>query len=556
MNKTHTILVVLISLLMVSCMDQKPAAKEIPSLKKDGNATQLIVDGKPFLVLGGELHNSSSSSREYMKKFWPDLKLSGMNTVLAAVEWSLIEPVEGKFDFTVVDNMLEDAQAHNLRLILLWFGSWKNAQLHYIPEWMKKDYKKYPRVIAESGKSLEILSPFSDENLNADRKAFTALMNHLKKSDSINRTVIMVQVENEVGVLGSPRDHSEYADKAFKNNVPGELTDWLSKHKENLLPELHELWAKNDYKMSGTWEEVFGTGDKTDELFMAWNYAKYINAITLAGKTEYPLPMFVNAWLVQQNDKRPGDYPSGGPQAHMLDIWRAGAPAVDLYCPDIYRPVFSELCSLYTRNNNPLFIPESRAGEEGAGQFFYSVGRHNSIGYSPFGYESRTRDVENDPMTRAYRIASGMASIILEAQRKGTMTAVLLKSTLNPAEDVILGDYKLSVELAGGSRTQDSPEVGYGIFISLAKDEFMFYGKNIHISFSPVSAGPAIAGIAWADEGEFINGTWVAGRRLNGDEISGDYHLGKMALENKTGTLIKFDDRNLKIQWVRLYRYE
>jgi hypothetical protein len=266
--------------------------------------------------------------------------------------------------------------------------------------------------------------------------------------------------------------------------------------------------------------------------------------------------MFVNAWLVQQSDKRPGDYPSGGPQAHMLDVWRAGAPDIDLYCPDIYRPVFSELCSLYTRNNNPLFIPEARAGEQGAGQFFYATGRHNSIGYSPFGFERRTPDVENDPMTRAYRVASGMSDLILEAQRNGTINSVLLSPELNPSEEIALGDYKFLFEIYRGRQSDTLPRDSYGMIISTAPDEFLIYGNNIQVSFSPATAGPLIAGIARVDEGRFKNGEWIPGRRLNGDDIMLDYDLSKKALENKTGTGLKFENGNENIQQVKLYRYE
>ncbi len=289
---------------------------------------------------------------------------------------------------------------------------------------------------------------------------------------------------------------------------------------------------------------------------MAWHYVRYLNQVTVAGKKEYPLPMFVNAWLVQQSDKRPGDYPSGGPQAHMLDVWRAGAPDIDLYCPDIYRPVFSELCTLYTRNNNTLFIPEARAGEQGAGQLFYAIGKHNAIGYSPFGFERRTTDVENDPMTRAYRIASDMASLILEAQQKGTISSVLLNSELNPSGEVTMGDYKFLFEMLQGRRTEALPGESYGMIISLTPDEFVIYGNNIQVTFSPATPGPSIAGIARADEGRFVNGKWIPGRRLNGDDIMLDYDLAKKALENKTGTGLRFGNGNESIQRVKIYRYE
>ena len=559
MRTNRIFLVILICLISFSCKQQIQTVqkqKEIPHLKKMGNATQLIVDGKPFLVLGGELQNSSSSSREYMKKFWPQLETSGLNTILAAVEWSLIEPVEGKFDFTVVDNLIEDARTYHLRLVLLWFGSWKNGQTHYAPEWVKKDYTRFPRVKAESGKSLEILSPLGKETLNADSKAFAAMMKHVREIDSSERTVLMIQVENEVGVLGSPRDHGDIANAAFNAPVPQELMNYLVKNKENLLPELTDIWKTTNFKTSGTWEEVFGKGVKTDELFMVWNYARYLDICAATAKAEYSIPMFVNAWLVQPEDKRPGDYPSGGPQAHVLDLWRAGAPNIDLLCPDIHLPDCVGISTQYTRNNNTLFVPESGAGEQGAGNAFYVIGKPKSIGYSPFGIERTIANNVNDPLTRAYKVLETMAPVILDAQAKGTITSVLLKQEKNPSEEIILGDYKILVGLVRNRRSPSVPEQGYGIIINSSPDEYIIYGNNIQVSFSPNTPGPAIAAISRVDEGRYENGMWIAGRRLNGDDIMLDYDLAKMALQNKTGTGLRFSGEGRSIQLVKLYRYE
>ena len=542
------------ALIICSCVKQQE--RPAPVLEKRGNTTQLIVDGKPFLVLGGELQNSSSTSREYMKKYWPLLKASGMNTVLAGVEWSLIEPAEGHFTFSVVDELIEDARINNMRLVLLWFGSWKNGQSHYTPEWIKSDFKRFPRVKGENGKSLEILSPVSSENMNADAKAFAALMKHVRDIDSYQRTVIMIQVENEVGIIGSPRDFGDAANSAFNSPVPRELMNYLTASNKNLLPETEEIWASAGNKTSGTWSEVFGGGDKCYELFMAWNYANYINNVAKAGKAEYSIPMFVNAWLVQAADRKPGDYPSGGPQAHMLDIWRAGAPDVDLYCPDIYRPEFRMICDLYTRKGNQLFIPETVAGETGVAQFFCAIGRYNSIGYSPFGFESRTEDVEKDPVTKAYRLAGSIADVILEAQEKGKITAVLLNNEQPESEEVTLGNYKFLVGLLRGWGSGQTTPGGYCLIIELNSDEYLVYGSNIQVSFSPATPGPAIAGIASVDEGRFVNGNWKPRRRLNGDDIMIDYDLAKKALENKTGTGLKFARDNEYLQRVKLYRYE
>jgi hypothetical protein len=368
----------------------------------------------------------------------------------------------------------------------------------------------------------------------------------------------MIQVQNEVGLLGSPRDHSDLGNAAFNAPVPQELMDYLMQNREALLPELLEVWSAEGFKTTGTWEEVFGKGVKTDEFFMAWNYAQYLNGCARAAKAEYPIPMFVNAWIVQPEDKGPGDYPSGGPQAHVLDFWRAGAPDIDLLCPDIYLPDFADICAMYIRNNNVLFIPESRAGEQGAGQLFYAIGRHNAIGYSPFSIERILSANENDPVSRAYKILSGFAPIVLEAQKNGTITSVLLKQEQNPAVEVLLGDYKILVELSRNWRTPTASGTGdgYAIIINSKPDEYIIYGSNIQVSFSPNTPGPAIAAIASLDEGKYENGRWIQGRRLNGDDIMLYYNLAEKALENKTGTGLKFRNGNESIQRVKLYRYE
>lgn len=543
-------------ILLNGCKEPEPALKPLPHLEKRGKTTQLIVDGQPFLLLAGELHNSSSSSREYMEPIWPKLDSMNLNTVLAVVEWSLVEPEEGEYDFSLVDGLLEDARAHDLRLVLLWFGAWKNGQSHYIPSWVKKDYQRFPRVKTRDGKSLEILSAFSTETLAADARAFTAMMRHIREVDSFHRTVIMVQVQNEVGILGSTRDFSRAANKAFRSPVPGDLMQYLLENRSALLPELLEVWSRTGYKETGTWEEVFGEGSRTDEIFMAWNYASYIDYLANQARQEYDIPMFVNAWIVQPQDRKPGDYPSGGPQAHVLDLWRAGAPHIDLYCPDIYLPSFAEICALYTRSGNTLFIPESRAGEQGAAQLFYALGRHNAIGYSPFGIEGRVTDPADGHIPRVYGLLEGMAPLILKAQQKGTINAVLLRGEENREEILRAGDFNLHFELRQSRRSDFSAERGYALVITLAPNEFILTGKDIQVSFSPATPGPPVAALLRVDEGKFENGTWIPRRRLNGDAIMLDYDLAKMAAMDMTGTGIKFSGRDRNIQRVKLYRYE
>ena len=191
-----------------------------PHLETRHGARQLIVDGQPFLILAGELHNSSSSSREYMKPIWPQLAQRNLNTVLAVITWELIEPQEGRFDFATVDDTIQGARQNHLRLVILWFGSWKNGESSYQPCWVKADPQRYPWVKDRAGKTLNILSTFGDATRDADARAYGALMRHIRQVDGKEHTVLMMQVENEVGVLGDSRDHIAAANDAFASRCP------------------------------------------------------------------------------------------------------------------------------------------------------------------------------------------------------------------------------------------------------------------------------------------------------------------------------------------------
>jgi beta-galactosidase GanA len=298
---------------------------QIPSLRRQGDATQLIVDGKPFLVLAGELGNSSASSVEYMRPNWPKLAAMNLNTVLMPVYWELVEPSEGKFDFTMVDALIQDARKSKLRIVPLWFASWKNSMSCYAPAWVKTNQRRFPRAQDKNGNGMEILSPFSKENVDTDARAFAAFMRHIREIDQNDHTVIMVQVENEIGMIPDSRDRSAIANSLFNQAVPVALMDYLQAHKEQLIPEFRTVWATNGYRTRGTWEEIFGKGPATDEIFMAWHFALYSERVTEAGKAEYPLPMFVNAALIRPGHM-PGQYPSAGPLPHLIDVWRAGGP--------------------------------------------------------------------------------------------------------------------------------------------------------------------------------------------------------------------------------------
>jgi hypothetical protein len=532
---------VVCSLAAIHIFAQSKPSSAAPHLERRGDAIQLIVGGKPFLALGGELLNNSATSLEYMRPIWPRLAGMHLNTVLVPISWALLEPAEGKLDYELVDGLIRDARSHNLRLVLLWFGSWKNTWSSYAPDWVKRDFKRFARVQLANGAGTERLSPFCEANRNADANAFTALMRRIKEVDSAANTVIMVQVENEVGVIPDARDHSDAANAAYERAVPQPLMEYLIEHKDTLDSDLRARWQKAGFKRSGNWEAVFGTGLETEDLFMAWHYATYIGKVAEAGKAAYDLPMFANAALIRPN-YAPGQYNSGGPLPHSLDIWKAGGPQLDFLAPDIYFE-FQKWAAKYDRPGNPLYIPEAAGDSQSAANVFYAVGQHRAIGFAPFAIDG----YNGKELPRSYDILSQLAPMILDGQTKGKVAGVVLEE-LTPSQRLRLGDYTLNVSPGGPRRlfpgepvSADAPRnlAPHGIFINTAPDEFYIAGNNLTITFAPHTPGPPIAGLATVEDGQFVDGRWIRGRVLAGDDTG-------------QGNSVSLRDNLLR---VTLYRY-
>ncbi|MGV8094714.1 MAG: DUF5597 domain-containing protein [Mangrovibacterium sp.] len=473
----------------------------------------LMVGNKPFIMLAAEVNNSSSSSLAYMEAEWDKLVKMNCNTALVPVSWELLEPEEGRFDFTLVEGLINKAREHRLKLVFLWFGSWKNSLSTYVPEWVKKDTRRFPRAQEKPGVNMELLSPFGTESLKADSKAFSMLMRKIRELDEKERTVIMVQVENEVGIHHA-RDYSRQANKLYESPVPQELMTYLKKNKDRLTPELEKVWSLSDYKQSGIWPEVFP--EDAPEIFMAWAYAKYINQVIEAGKKEYPLPMYVNAWIVQNNTSKKalkeGGYPQGGPVAGMINIWRAGAPLIDLYAPDIYLSHYKEICAEYNRLGNPLFIPENNNDRRSAAHAVYALSRHAAIGYGPFGIYQVP---DGMPLSQAYQVLTDLMPYLVKYRGTPNMTGILLNR--GGTEETAFMGYRVKARSLESENSGSVP--ANAMIIALGGDEFLITGANIRLEFYPAAKeSNDIVATAWLEEGKFADGQWVPGRRLNGDE--------------------------------------
>jgi hypothetical protein len=524
----------------------------IPHLRQQGTATQLIVDGHPYLVRGGEINNSSATNPAYLAPYWSKLRSLNLNTVVAPVYWHLIEPDEGRFDFSTVDGLVRQARGNRMRLVLLWFGSWKNSMSCYVPDWIKRDTERFPRACDDKGDRQEILSAFSQANLAVDSAAFAALMKHLRETDGADHTVVMVQVENEIGMIPSARDCGPQAERAFAGAVPAELLGALAAHSDRLQPQLKTAWSAAGARQAGTWAEVFGDTPAGEEIFMAWYFGRYTEAVAAAGKKEYPLPMYVNAALIRPG-YQPGQYPSAGPLPHLIDVWRAAAPSIDILSPDIYFQDFINWARLYKQPGNPLFIPEATRTPEASVNCLFAFGALDAIGFSPFGIES-IGDPAAKYLAASFGLVAQLEPLLLASQGFGKSAGLLPEGPeQRQPQKVNLGGYVLSVTFERGtppaladgvivpSGAPEAPQPSGGLVISTGPDEFIFAGTGLIVTFE--AGKPRMtAGILSAEEGRFVDGTWENILWLGGDQT----HQGRH---------IRLEPGRFSIQRVKLYRY-
>ena len=496
------------------------SAADMPKLVKHDGRFQFDVDGRPYLILGAQLHNSSAWP-SVLPRVWPALEAMHANTAAAPVYWEQIEPEPGKFNFENVDILVKQAREHNIHLILLWFGTWKNGNMHYVPTWVKTDTTRFPRMVNPNGEPLDVLSANAPTNLNADKNAFAHLMRHLKELDGDIHTIIMMQVENESGAIGTVRDFSPMAEQQFQRPVPADL----------------KTAGKS---ASGTWREVFG--GQADEYFQAYYQARYINAVVTAGKAEFPLPMYVNVWLaypVAQLPERmyaiPGQgYPSGGPIQKMVAFWKLNAPAIDMIGPDIYSdsPDFVlDAFRTYHRPDNPLWIPEIGSGDSYAKYFFSAIG-NGAIGFSPFGVDRAPwMTAENGGPTmhaQNYNLFAPAAREIAQLIADGKVKTAI-EETGQARQEIDWGPWQAQVSFGFPQRDGVAPPGtkdahGRAMVAQVGPDEFLVTGFDASVAFHVPGRLPGLRmQILRAEEGQFEDdGTghnaWKSLRILNGDE--------------------------------------
>lgn len=511
-----------------------------PNIASVNGKKILMVKGRPFIMLAGEVHNSNASSLAYMERIWEQAEALGMNCLLLPVTWELIEPEENVCDFSLVSGLIEQARRHGKKIGFLWFGTWKNAQCYYAPAWVKTDLVRFKRAQVVKGKNFirngafygmpyTTLSYLCEETLHADARAFGKLMAFIREIDAEENTVISVQVENETGLMGAGREHSDEADALFAQMVPQEFADYMFTHTDTMVDDVRR--AVEHGICRGTWTEVFG--DVAEEIFSAYYTASYVNAVAEAGKKEYPIPLTVNCWLDKAGEA-PGTYPSGGPISRVAEVWNYCAPNIDIITPDIYVPDFKGVCDEYTRRGMPLYIPECATHSYAASRALYCVGHYHAMCYSPFGFEDMgkpfsgsqaflfgadvTDPALNTPQDiKEYSEVNGYLNSLMPllTEKYGTDDLQASCAEVEKTASFDMGAYRINAVF-------DSPMTerkdGACLVVKEKEDTFYLIVKAAMVMFLSNDPDRQSLDILELEEGNFVDGAWVRGRRFNGDE--------------------------------------
>ncbi|MDJ0275415.1 DUF5597 domain-containing protein [Sphingomonas sp. 2R-10] len=508
---------------MVAAPVAAMAQGTLPKLVAKDGRHALLVDGAPFLMLGVQANNSSNYP-EMLPQVWPMVERLHANTLEIPVAWEQIEPVEGRFDFGYLDALLPQARERGVKIVLLWFGTWKNTSPGYVPAWVKTDNARFPRMRTREGKTHYAMSPHGAQTLAADRKAFVALMRYLKDKDPDN-TVIMVQPENEVGVYQQGRDHSAEANRLFAGPVPAKLGK------------------------RGTWTQAYGDG--AEAAFNAWYTARYIDEIAAAGRAVKDLPMYVNA-AVGDPFAAPGKSggASGGPDWQVIDVWKAAAPHIDAVTPDLYTrdaKNYLKFLDHYARADNALMVPETGNAADFARFLWPTLGR-GGIGWAPFGMDATgyynhplgavtLDDATIEAFAAKYRFLKPMARgwARMAYAHPGWGTA---KGAPDAEQSKVMGRWRVAAKYGEWQfGSMDSPwlkaqppasatqPVGGAAVLQIAPDQFLVTGTDVRVSFDAVDKTRGdTAMMLKVEEGTLADdGSFRARRVMNGDQT--DYGL-------------------------------
>ncbi len=528
MRKTSMYAVAVLAWSLVISSLTAQTASPIPRIVRTGSHYQLQVDGRPYLILGGQAHNSSASNPKDLEPVWKSLVAMHANTAEVPIYWELIEPKPGQFDFRMIDAIIQGARENHLHVILLWFGTWKwveDSGMAYTPSWIKEDPATYFHIRDEAGQPLYNISPFCKAAREADARAFSAVMQHIKSVDSTQHTVIMMQVENESGLKGTDRDYSPQANREYQSAVPTQLMSYLEEHRSQLTPALANAWASRHNPTSGTWPEVFG--DLAPEAFSAWYIGRYIDDVAVAGEKIYPLPMYCNAWPISPGEARAGDWPSGTPSPHVLDIWAAAAPHIVALAPDIYSAQFMRVAREYTRPNNPFLVVETSFSPSHAAYVFPTLAEFNGLGFSPFGIDFAVQDGKLNPAGKAlaacYKALEPLLPLIVKDQYTGKLFSVI--QGIDRA-DVIPLSRELAAVVSYGPEHRffanppqpfTQPKAG-GIIIEMGPDDYVVAGSGFRVNFRNLHGAAPSPEYLSIEKGTFRDLQWVPEQRLNGDE--------------------------------------
>lgn len=492
--------------------------KQIPEIRIDKGIPTLYVKDEPFLAFAGEVHNSSASSLAYMEeRVWNSIGGLNLNTLIVPIYWELIEKEEGNYDFALIDGIIEQARTHKKHLILLWFGLWKNGESMYVPGWMKQNSDTYFRVQKITGEKIDTVSPFCEKAVEKDAMAFARVMAHIREYDQKESTVLAMQVENEVGLLGTECDYCEKASEAFKKEIPEVLAE--------------------EYGVSGDWKKAFG--DNAEEYFMAYFLSAAVEKIANAGKKEYPIPYFANAWL-KQHPWYPGSYPSGGPVKDVHRIWKKTAPSLFTLAPDIYVPYAVDVMDEYHYEGNPLLIPEARKDAVTASYALYAFMKHDAICYSPFGIEDLglppemvikpskemmealninpimfNTDGGKEYLSKVYELLGNMKPLYFKYRGTGHLKSFICRSETDAGTYLSFQDYEILVDYFPAV---ESIPISTGAVFELEANKFLLVGMMNRMTFRVKSGENKKVRALKLEDGTIVNGEWKSGRQQNGDE--------------------------------------